>query len=140
MRHSLYQLVGKSIYGQCECIISSGRATLNTIHIQPTHRHKGYGSILLQQAEHNLLCEHQASVLVTLVWQPQSDSTHTFYEKNGFASMKCEREQYYDDGDCVYELLPYFKLLNQNTVSDEYSRMNTAELPHLDVHITDYII
>ena len=143
MRHTLHQLVGKQVCGQCETIIMphTRQAILSSIHIHKPHRASGFGSCLLHHAERHLMVEHDVNVVNTLVWQPQADSTHLFYEKNGYNPMPTEREQYYDNGDCVYELLPYIKVLSHRINNNKNSipvAIAVAEDRPIDIQTTCY--
>ena len=55
--------------------------------------------------------------------------------------MPHEREQHYDDGVSVYDLMPYIKLLpTQLSRRDEYALNDVPDREHLEMQITDYIL
>lgn len=122
MHHLRCQLIGRGrhrqVLGQCESAITHRRALLKTIDIDRPHRQRGYGSFLLKQAEKQLFFECGVRVVTVVAWQPQGDSTRLFYEKNGYTPMPTpvKHEQYYDDGETVYELLPYIKFLDSTLI------------------------
>lgn len=141
MRHTLFRLVGQRVYGQCETMITRDRASINTLNIHQQHQHHGYGSLLLHRVEDYLHLEHNANMVTALVWERQGESTHQFYEKNGYTHMPHEREQHYDDGVSVYDLMPYIKLLPaQLSRRDEYALNDVPDREHLEMQITDYIL
>ena len=96
----------------------------------------GYGSLLLHRVEDYLHLEHNANMVTALVWERQGESTHQFYEKNGYTHMPHEREQHYDDGVSVYDLMPYIKLLpTQLSRRDEYALNDVPDAQHLEMQI-----
>jgi len=132
----LFQLVGKRTYARCKTMVAHHRASMNTFCVHKDQHHQGYGSLLLQYAEHHLHHHNSVQIVTALVWQRQGESVHQFYEKNGYTHMPSERQQYYDDGVYVYELMPYVKLLSPMRVPPKHNKYPDE----LKVHVTDYTL
>jgi hypothetical protein len=74
--------------------------------------------------------------VITLIWQPQSERITYFYEKNGYKPLPNKTIQYFDDGETIYELMPYEKNLDIHSIV----YLNADCSMRNEIHFTDYVI
>lgn len=136
MRHLLSQFIRKDTIGTCQTVFHNHSATLNQLHIRPLYRHNGYGTQLLRITEQCLFHKYNVQSVITLIWQPQSEKTTYFYEKNGYTPVSNKMIKHFDDGETIYELIPYEKNINIHSIVYP----NTDCSVHKEIHFTDYVI
>lgn len=136
MRHLLSQIIRKDVIGTCQFVFHPHKATLNHIKLNPDYKNCGYGSQLLRITEQCLFHKYDVNHISTLVWQPQTDYTTMFFEKNGYIPSKTTHK-YFDDGEVIYELVPYEKILNTSTLR---LSTNSACIDIHNIHFTEFIL
>lgn len=136
MRQLLSQIIRKDTIGTCQTVFHNRRATLNQLHIHPLYRHNGYGTQLLCITEQCLFHKYNVQSVITLIWQPQSERITYFYEKNGYTPLPNKTIQHFDDGETIYELMPYEKNLDMHSIV----HLNADCSMRNEIHFTDYVI
>lgn len=100
-----------SIVGKCEMTFQTSFASLNNIYINERHRSNGYGSRLLSYTEQFMYFNYAIQKIDVLAWEKQLGYTSSFYKKNGYSRIPFRHTTIYDDGEHIYELIPFSKRL-----------------------------
>jgi len=89
-------------------------ATINNIEIKSKYRNHNYGSMLLNNMEHNIKKIPNIKKIKLLAWQP-SDSTNVidFFKKNQYININNDYDDIitYDNSEIIYDLHKFYKLL-----------------------------
>ena len=84
--------------------ITFNSATINQIGVLASHRGKGIGGLLLEQAIKDCEAQEEPVEFLTLEVRESNETAKAFYQKRGFEAITKKKGYYSDGEDAIYML------------------------------------
>ena len=94
----------KEIVGMIDFSITFNSATINQIGVLASHRGKGIGGLLLEQAIKDCEAQEEPVEFLTLEVRESNETAKAFYQKRGFEAVTKKKGYYSDGEDAIYML------------------------------------
>jgi ribosomal protein S18 acetylase RimI-like enzyme len=101
--------IGNSVFG----IINNKESIIHNLFIEKEFRGQNEGSILLKETE-NIIKKNYKDIQKynLLAHELPNGNLLDFYKLHGYIIKKSSRQQYYDDGEDIYNLVYMYKHIN----------------------------
>ena len=93
-------------------LYKKNQATINNLYINKKFRGENKGSILLQKTENIIINKFNIKNINLLAYEKPFGNLINFYESNGYIINPIQYNNFYDDGEYLYNIINMQKVLN----------------------------